>query len=451
MRKKIISAFLVGVLGFCNCSPALAMENQESRVVSNETPVKIEQEKQVWEEMVTSEMPCDMGDLGVEEKEMIGTGHSFGSATNVSLNREVVDSLIDGASKYYIFTLPQNGKINIDFSHELFESSLKCWKIFLYDYNHNEIDVFYSSDGYTKSVKSFDYGLSAGKYYLEIYPSCLASETYSFKVNYNQDSRWETEFNNNWLTADTVQLNNEYYGSMPDGSSDYYIFTLPKDGKINIDFSHELFESSLKCWKIFLYDYNHNEIDYFYSSDGYTKSVKSFDYGLSAGKYYLEIYPSCLASETYSFKINTKPALNETFKYGSAYFKVKKDGLVGEVQFVKPTSKTRTAYTIPSKIKYRGFEYNVVSVASDAFKDNKKLKSVTIGKNVTVLGNNVFYGCKNLKNITVKSTKLKKVGSKSLKGIYKKAVIKVPKSKLSKYKKLFKGKGQSKTVKVKKL
>ena len=77
------------------------------------------------------------------------------------------------------------------------------------------------------------------------------------------------------------------------------------------------------------------------------------------------------------------------------------------------------------------------------------MKTVTIGKNVTVLGNNVFYGCKKLKKITVKSTKLKKVGSKSLKGIDKKAVIKVPKSKLSKYKKLFKSKGAPKTVKVK--
>ena len=40
-------------------------------------------------------------------------------------------------------------------------------------------------------------------------------------------------------------------------------------------------------------------------------------------------------------------------------------------------------------------------------------------------------------------------GAKALKGINKKAVIKVPAKKLKVYKKLFKGKGQAKTVKIK--
>ena len=64
----------------------------------------------------------------------------------------------------------------------------------------------------------------------------------------------------------------------------------------------------------------------------------------------------------------------------------------------------------------------------------------------------VFYGCKNLKNITIKTSKLtaKKVGSKAFKGIHKKAVIKVPKSKVKAYKTILKGKGIGKSAKVKK-
>ena len=54
-----------------------------------------------------------------------------------------------------------------------------------------------------------------------------------------------------------------------------------------------------------------------------------------------------------------------------------------------------------------------------------------------------------LKSITVKGKKLKMVGKQALKGINKKAVIRIPKSKKKAYRKLFKGKGQKKSVIVK--
>jgi hypothetical protein len=59
-----------------------------------------------------------------------------------------------------------------------------------------------------------------------------------------------------------------------------------------------------------------------------------------------------------------------------------------------------------------------------------------------------FYGCKNLKTITIKSIGLKTVGKEAFKGINAKATIKVPAKKLSSYKKLLKGKGQGSKVKI---
>ena len=111
--------------------------------------------------------------------------------------------------------------------------------------------------------------------------------------------------------------------------------------------------------------------------------------------------------------------------------------------------KDAVSVTVPDTVKIQGKGYKVTAVAENAFKGCKKLKSVTVGKNVTSIGKNAFSGCSGLKKITVKTAKLKSVGKNALKGIHKKAVIKVPKSRLSKYKKLFKGKGQ-KTVKIKK-
>ena len=106
--------------------------------------------------------------------------------------------------------------------------------------------------------------------------------------------------------------------------------------------------------------------------------------------------------------------------------------------------------SIPKTVKIQGKTYKVTSIDAGAFENNTKITSVTIGSNITKIGSKAFYGCRNLKKITVKSTKLTSVGKNALKGIHKKAVIKVPKSKLSKYKKLFKGKGQQKTVKIQK-
>lgn len=112
-----------------------------------------------------------------------------------------------------------------------------------------------------------------------------------------------------------------------------------------------------------------------------------------------------------------------------------------------------TAIKIPASVKIKGKNYKVTSIAQNAFKNNKKLKEITIGKNIISIGKNAFKGCKNLKNIKINTQKLKlkNVGSKAFKGINSKAVIKAPKSKVKAYKKIAKAKGAGKNVKVVKL
>lgn len=149
---------------------------------------------------------------------------------------------------------------------------------------------------------------------------------------------------------------------------------------------------------------------------------------------------------------------------------VEEDGLVkkgvryiyGDMSYKVTSVKNRTVtcegrflsnkkkLTIPNTIKLYGKTYKVTGIAKQAFKDDDLLTQITIGKNVSTIGKEAFKNCKKLKTITIKSTKLKSVGKNALKNIHKKAKIKVPKSKLSKYKKLFKSKGQKKTVKIKK-
>ncbi len=118
------------------------------------------------------------------------------------------------------------------------------------------------------------------------------------------------------------------------------------------------------------------------------------------------------------------------------------------VTYVAPEKKNVAKVTVPATVKKDGTTYKVTEIKKNAFKNNKKLTQITIGKNVKKIGANAFSGCTNLKKITIKSTKLTSVGKNAFKNINKKATIKVPKAKLKAYKKLLKGKGQGKKVKI---
>lgn len=101
---------------------------------------------------------------------------------------------------------------------------------------------------------------------------------------------------------------------------------------------------------------------------------------------------------------------------------------------------------IPNTVESKGVRYKVTSIAPGAFQNNKKLKSVVIGKNIVSIGKNAFKNCKNLKRIVIRSEKLKvsKIASNILKGTNKKLVIKVPKNKWKQYKKFLKKCGNKK-------
>lgn len=120
------------------------------------------------------------------------------------------------------------------------------------------------------------------------------------------------------------------------------------------------------------------------------------------------------------------------------------------VTVTAPVKKSYTALTIPSTVKISGYTYNVTAIGDKAFRSSKKLKTLKIGSKVTTVGKQAFYNCSKLKKITVNTKGITKVGSNALKGIDKKAVLKVPASKLKKYKALFKNKGQKSTVTIKK-
>ena len=72
-------------------------------------------------------------------------------------------------------------------------------------------------------------------------------------------------------------------------------------------------------------------------------------------------------------------------------------------------------------VKIGGVTYKVTGIADGAFKGNNTVTKITVGSNVASIGQNVFNGCKKLKTIMIKSTKLtaKTVSRNAYKGLTK--------------------------------
>lgn len=153
---------------------------------------------------------------------------------------------------------------------------------------------------------------------------------------------------------------------------------------------------------------------------------------------------------TKTFKIVYNiPKKGSKHAIGSLKYKVTKAASSGgTVMVYAPVKTTYTSLTIPSAVKINGLTFKVTTIYTKAFRNNKKLKAVTIGKYIDTIGSYAFYGDSSLKTIKFAGTGLKSAGKDIFKGIYKKAVIKVPSAKLKAYTKLLKGKGQASTVKI---
>lgn len=169
----------------------------------------------------------------------------------------------------------------------------------------------------------------------------------------------------------------------------------------------------------------------------------------------------------------------------------------GEVEITSTSSKALKSLVVPATVTCEGKTYKVTSIGKNAFYKNTKLTSIVIGNNVTSiedyafygcknvtsikmgrsveiigassfrkctklksivlpktideLGKNAFYGCKKLSTITIQANSVVDIADNAIKGISKKAVIKVPKKLLKGYKKeLGKKTGFKKSMKIKK-
>lgn len=144
------------------------------------------------------------------------------------------------------------------------------------------------------------------------------------------------------------------------------------------------------------------------------------------------------------------------------------------VAYQKPISKTASKVTIPGSVKIAGKSYKVTAIAANAFKHDKKLKSVKLSNNIEIIGKNAFKGCVKLKSVTIpkktfkigesafagcealkrltiktKSLTGKNVGKNAFKSVSTKVIVDVPNAKIKAYKKLLKARGLNARARIK--
>ena len=226
--------------------------------------------------------------------------------------------------------------------------------------------------------------------------------------------------------------------------------------------------------------------------------------GESIGETYDEktfTMPASNVTVTVTFERIMQLNVGETGKVANATFTVTgaaPENGTGTVRLDKLEDNGTAAVVIPDTVSIKGYEYRVTSVASYALANNPSMTSLKIGAYVTSVGNYVASGCKNLvkvyggnrlktigirafngcsrlKSFSVSSAILTKIGAyafngdkvlktvvvnktskltkkgvkKSLKGS-KVKTVKVKKSKVRKYKKIFTKRNCGRKVKVKK-
>jgi len=121
--------------------------------------------------------------------------------------------------------------------------------------------------------------------------------------------------------------------------------------------------------------------------------------------------PSTADSPAPSEKPVATPMPNGTsFKQSGISFEVSSGNSVTLSRV--PASATKKNLKVPDTVTVNGKTYKVKTIDRKAFTGNKKIKNVTIGKNVTTIGKNAFKNCSNLKKVTFNS-KVKTIGAGS--------------------------------------
>ena len=224
-------------------------------------------------------------------------------------------SYFDSDADYFKITLPSDGVVSLTINHQLQDDDSRKFYIWLGDTKTTYIDD--NSYGYDTTVTSNKVGLKKGTYYVVVKGE--EGLEYNFKVNYTSTSTYETETNDVFSTADSINLDTKYTANLGDSSDkDYFTFTLKDTTWVNLYFTHKKFTdcNQESSYEVTLYNSSGRQV--LKDASGYKFETlksealdKTSSWGaiqLKPGKYYLGVtgyrYASNLLGRDYQFVLN---------------------------------------------------------------------------------------------------------------------------------------------------
>ena len=229
----------------------------------------------------------------------------FDKAQGIAVNTTYTTSFTDTTKeRWYKITVPNDGAIGVTFEHAYIESDRVYWKMEFYNSGNHEKISAYSFAGNKISYSQQRFGVAAGTYYVKLYDDWYTDINFNFRINYEVTNSWEKEYNDTYQIASDVNLNEQYYGALQYSDDvDWYKFTLPQDGYISMDFTHNYVEMDRRYWRIDLYNSLYSRLEK-YDIGGKKVTYNSSQIGLPAGTYYLKIYNDWYCDLEYGLKVN---------------------------------------------------------------------------------------------------------------------------------------------------
>ena len=216
---------------------------------------------------------------------------------------------------WFVLNLDSDSCVDISFVHEDLTIPKAGWNITILNDN-DEIICDFTSKLTDLRLQTGTLGLRAGTYYIKVEAQSVVADCYSILVGIDKATNFEFEVNNTPETAVNLPQNIAISGSLADRilsiDKDYYKFTVPQRGSVNLYFSHPEIEGNKNGWNIRVLKRNDiGEYEEFVKkiSTWNSKGMNIYNLGLDEGEYYLCVDADSLAynSTTYSVKWDFTP------------------------------------------------------------------------------------------------------------------------------------------------
>lgn len=249
--------------------------------------------------------------------------NTFSEATSIDTNIEYFGSLAkENDQDFYVFTLDEPGKVQLNFKHEYFDNGDTFYRISLYDDATNEgriytDDISGRNSDYTRDVQFLD----AGTYYFNVSQYYWTTIPYQFTWSYTPMENIERERNDTYSSATFIETNKEYNGSLVyDGDIDYYTFTLNEPSEIEISFGFTYFDNGDTFFKLAL-DTTPNNSNRYYAVDlsGRDNDYISNPFYLPSGTYYFSVWNYYWTPRPYIITVHAKEDQNCELEWNNTY------------------------------------------------------------------------------------------------------------------------------------